>query len=260
MKRLLGAHALALFALFAFLPLLINSCSNPSSAPGSTITPADYSASAFFGTEPLGDTSTVPFPFCFPAQYLQQKLGLTDTQITAIQNLQDSLRLALQTKLDSMRAIGTISADSIRALRLEFQTDLYTGIAAILTPAQLAALQSLQPPKEGRQFFGRGPWNHHWNDTDADDSARVQLTQAQRDSTSLARLEQIEATAGDTLTATQITLIQDLQTALDADTTLTSDQKHAQFEAQIQTILTANQLAILQAAGESDHRHRRWHG
>ena len=259
MKRLFGAHALALFALLAFAPLLLNSCSNPSSAPGTTTTPANYSASAFFGTESLGDTSTVPFPFCFPAQYLQQKLGLTDTQIIAIQYLQDSLRLALQAKLDSLRASGTISVDSIRALRLEFQTDLYTGIAAILTPAQLTALRSLEPPLEGPGSFGHGPWRHR-GDTDANDSARVQLTPAQRDSLTLARLEAIEAAAGDTLSASQITLIQDLQTSLAADTTLSWDQKHAQFEAQLQTILTANQLSALAAGGEADHRHHRWHG
>ncbi|MFI5202438.1 MAG: hypothetical protein ACHQNE_08620, partial [Candidatus Kapaibacterium sp.] len=75
MKRQFGAYSLALFAMLAFVPALITSCSNPSSAPGTTTSPAVYSASAFFNTESLGDTSTTPFPFCFPVQYLQQRLG-----------------------------------------------------------------------------------------------------------------------------------------------------------------------------------------
>ncbi|HET6401887.1 MAG TPA: hypothetical protein VFH95_10865 [Candidatus Kapabacteria bacterium] len=258
MKRQIGAYSLALFALFSFLSLFLNSCSNPNSSPGTTITAADYSASAFFNTKSYGDTSVTPFPFCFPSQYLQQKLGLTDTQVTAIQNLQDSLRLALQTKLDSMRAAGTINLDSVRALRLEYQTDLYTGIAAILTPAQFAELQSLAPPNGPRNGFGRGPSfrdRGHRNDHDADDSARISLTPTQRDSLYLVRTESVLAVAGDTLTANQITLIQNLQTNLLADTTLTPQGRRAEFEAQIQTILTPEQLTALRKFSDADRRH-----
>src|SRR5581483_9790564 len=194
MKRLIGRYSLALFALFAFLPLALNSCSNPNAAPSTTITPADYSASAFFGTEALGDTSATPFPFCFPVPYLQQKLGLTDTQVTALQNLQDSLRLKFQAQLDSLRTAGTLNLDSIRALRLDYQTELYTGVAAILTPAQFAELQSLTPPIGSDNRFGHGPAfrrRGYRNDHDADDTGRVQLTPAQRDSLTLAHLESV---------------------------------------------------------------------
>ncbi|MFI5202164.1 MAG: hypothetical protein ACHQNE_07240 [Candidatus Kapaibacterium sp.] len=260
MKRLIGAPALALFATFAFLPLILNSCSNPSSSPGITITAADYSASAFFNTESLGDTSAVSFPECFPSQYIQQRLGLSDTQVTAIQHLQDSLRLALQTKLDSMRASGTINPDSVRALRLDYQTDLYTGIAAILTPAQFAELQSLTPPLGPREGYGHGPafrGRGRGNDHDADDSVRISLTPAQRDSLYLAHLETALAAAGDTLTANQITLIQNLQMNLLADTTLTPQGRHAEFQAQIQTILTPAQLAALRQFSYADRRYGR---
>ncbi len=261
MKRLIGAPVLALFGAFAFLAITLNSCSNPSSSPGTTVTTADYSASGFFGTEPLGDSSVTPFPFCFPVQYLQQQLGLSDSQVIALQNLQDSLRTALQARLAAPQAGGTLTLDSIRALRLEYQTELYTGVAAILTPAQFTALQSLVPPLGPRGEFGRGPrFLDRGNDHDADDSARVQLTPSQMDSVGLLRLEALLARSGDTLTAAEILQIQNLQDTLRADTTLTPEGRRAEFEAQLQTILTANQLAALLRSGESDHRPRRWHG
>ncbi len=260
MKRLIGAHSLALFVI---LPLALASCSNPNSAPGTVgtgITPSDYSAAAFFNTQTLGDTSSVPFPFCFPVQYLQQKLGLTDTQVLDIQNLQDSLRLALQTQLAALKAAGKVSPDSVRALRLEYQTDLYTGIAGILTTAQLADLQSLQPPLGPPNQFGRGPipgWGGRGHR--GPDTVKVQISAAQRDSLELARLEATLATAEDTLTATQISLIQNLQTTLIADTTLTPQGRSAEFDAQLQTILTSAQLTDLQRLANIGGRPRRWH-
>lgn len=75
----------------------------------------------------------------------------------------------------------------------------------------------------------------------------------------LARTEQVLAQAGDTLTANQIILIQNLQEGLRADTTLTRDARRAEFDAQLQTILTANQLAVLRSHPEGDMRHRRHH-
>jgi hypothetical protein len=251
MKRLIGAP---LLALFVTLPLALASCSNPSSAPGTygtTITASDYSAPAFFNTQSLGDTSSIPFPFCFPVQYLQLKLGLTDTQVLAIQNLQDSLRLALQNQIAALEASGKLTRDSVRSLRLEYQTDLYKGVAAILTQAQLAALQALQPPLGPPDQFGRGPIHGfgRWGIHNQNDTALVNLTPTQLDSIGLARLETKLAAAGDTLTASQITLIQNLQATLLADTTLTPQGRQAEFEAQMQTILTANQLAVLQRSG-----------
>ncbi len=260
MKRLLGAP---LLALFVTLPLALASCSNPSSAPGTygtTITASDYSATVFFNTQSLGDTSSIPFPFCFPVQYLQLKLGLTDTQVLAIQNLQDSLRLALQNQIAALEASGKLTRDSVRSLRLEYQTDLYTGIAGILTPAQLTALQSLQPPLGPPDQFGRGPIPgfRGRGGHDPYDTAQVNLTPAQLDSLALAHLETKLAAAGDTLTASQITLIQNLQATLLADTTLTPQGRAAEFQTQIQTILTAKQLAVLQRlAGGFDPWRRR---
>jgi hypothetical protein len=258
MKRLIGTPLLALFAL---LPLALASCSNPSSAPGTsttTVTPAAYSASVFFNTQSLGDTSSVPFPFCFPVQYLQQKLGLTDTEVLDIQNLQDSLRLALQTQIAALKASGKLTPDSVRAYRLEYETVLYMDVAAILTPAQLAALNALQPPLDPPNHFGRGPMPGpgRRRDNDPNDTARVQLTAAQRDSVMLSNLETGLAAVGDTLTANQITLIQNLLTTIEADTTLTPQARHSEFDAQIQTILTAKQLADIQALAQGDNRGR----
>jgi hypothetical protein len=259
MKRLIGTRSLVLLGIFGMVTLALSSCSNPSSSsPFTTTTPANYSASAFFSTQSLGDTSSVPFPFCFPVQYIQQQLGLTDTQVLAIQNLQDSLRLALQTQLAALKASGKLTPDSVRSLRLQYETELYTGVAAILTPAQLAALKALQPPQDPPDHFGRGPIRGR-RDHDGNDSARVQLTAAQRDSLMLAHLESGFAAADDTLTANQITLIQNLQASLDADTTLTPDGRRAEFNAQIQTILTAKQLADLQQFADWDDRGRRRH-
>jgi hypothetical protein len=264
MKRLIGAPLLALFAI---LPLVLSSCSNPSSAPGTfgtngtTITASDYSAPAFFNTLSFGDTSSVPFPFCFPAQYLQEKLGLTDTQILAIQNLQDSLRLALQNQLAILKASGKITVDSVRSLRLEYETDLYTGVAAILTTAQLAELQALQPPVGPPGQFGRGPipgWGRR-GFRGPQDTANVQFTAAQQDSVELAHLETILAAAGDTLTISQITLIQNLQASLLADTTISPEGRRAEYDAQLQTILTADQIAALKTTAEVDRRRPRWH-
>src|SRR5579883_174804 len=253
MKRSIGVPALALFAIITALTMALSSCSNPSSAPA---TPqASYSASAFFNTESLGDTTTTPFPFCFPAAYLQQKLGLTDSQVTALQNLQDSLRLAFQTRLTALKASGSWNIDSVRALRLDFQTALYKGVAGILTPSQFAELQSLEPPQGPREWFGRGG-RHHGPENDADMSV---ANLAIRESMWIARTEQVLAQAGDTLTANQIILIQNLQEGLRADTTLTRDARRAEFDAQLQTILTANQLAVLRSHPEGDMRHRRHH-
>lgn len=264
MKGNFRSTALAHIVFFIGLPILLASCSNPNSAPGTnSISPADYSASAFFNTQSLGDTSTVPFPFCFPGAYIQQQLGLTDSQVTALENLQDSLRLSLQAKLDSMKAAGTLNRDSVRALRLEYQTELYTGIAAILTPAQLSALQNLRPPNERPDFYGRGPRYFRRRDYDrGSDSARIRdsvyatLTQAQRDSIRLAHIESTLAAAGDTLSANQIALIQNLQVSIDADTTLTREGRRAEFEAQLQTILTAKQYSDLRGMEFADNRSR----
>jgi hypothetical protein len=261
MNRLIGTPLLALFTL---LPLVLSSCSNPSSAPGNfgtTITASDYSAPAFFNTQSFGDTSSIPFPFCFPVQYLQEKLGLTDTQVMEIQNLQDSLRLALQNQLALLQASGKISADSVRSLRLEYETDLYTGVAAILTTAQLAELQALQPPIGPPSQFGRGPipgWGRR-GFRGPGDTANVQLTGEQRDSVELARLETILAAAGDTLSISQITLIQNLQASLLADTTISPEGRRAEYDAQLQTILTADQIAALKATALIDRRRPHWH-
>ncbi len=261
MKRLIGAPLLALFVI---VPLVLSSCSNPSGAPGSNetaITAADYSATAFFNTESLGDTSSIPFPFCFPVQYIQEKLGLTDTQITEIQNLQDSLRLALQAQLATLKGSGKLTPDTVRSLRLEYETDLYTGVAGILTTAELAALQGLQPPICPPGQFGRGPipgWGRR-GPRQPFDTSHVPLTAAQRDSIELAHLANTLAAAGDTLTGTQITLIQNLQTTLDADTTITPEARRAEFDAQLQTILTADQIAALKADESGDRRRFAWH-
>lgn len=264
MKRLIGTPLLALFTV---LPLVLSSCSNPSSAPGTfgsagtTITASDYSAPAFFNTQSFGDTSSVPFPFCFPVQYVQEKLGLTDTQVLEIQNLQDSLRLALQNQLAILKASGKLTADSVRSLRLQYETDLYTGVAAILTTAQLAELQTLQPPLGPPSQFGRGPipgWGRR-GFRGPRDTANVQLTGAQRDSVELAHLETILAAAGDTLTISQITLIQNLQASLLADTTISPEGRRAEYDAQLQTILTADQIVALKATAEVDRRRPRWH-
>ncbi len=261
MKRLIGTYSLALFAL---LPLVLSSCSNPSSVSGTTgnsVTAADYSATVFFNTQSLGDTSSVPFPFCFPVQYIQEKLGLTDTQITDIQNLQDSLRLALQTQLAALKASGKLTPDSVRSLRLEYETVLYMDIAAILTTTQLAELQGLRPPVGPPSQFGRGPIPGFDGRgyRGPNDTARIQLTSTQRDSVELAHLEATLAAAGDTLTVSQIALIQNLQTTLTADTTLTPGGRRAEFNAQLQTILTTKQIGALKSLAEADRRRPEWH-
>src|SRR5438128_12667305 len=110
MKRLFGANPLALIAAIAFLQIAVSSCSNPSNAPASSTT-VSYSASAFFNTESAGDTSTTPFPFCFPVEYLKEKLNLTDSQVTTIQQIQDSLRLALAARINALKAVGTLTLD-----------------------------------------------------------------------------------------------------------------------------------------------------
>ncbi len=259
MKRLIGTNTLALFAI---LSLALASCSNPSSAPGtSSASSADYSASVFFNTQSLGDTSSVPFPFCFPVQYIQEKLGLTDTQILEIQNVQDSLRLALQNQLAALKASGKLTPDSVRAIRLEYETMLYTAVAAILTSSQLAELQSLQPPFGLPNQFGRGPipGRGRRDEHDPHDTARLQLTPIQLDSLALAHIEATLAVAGDTLTGNQISLIQNLQMSLAADTTLTPQGRRAEFNAQLQTILTAKQLADIRRFADEDDRGRRRH-
>ncbi len=262
MKKLIGANILALvaiYALFALMPLLLDSCSNPSSTPGTSgITATNYSASAFFGTESYGDTSGKPFPLCFPAQYLQLQLGLSDSQVVAVQNLQDSLRAALQARIMEMKSAGTLTPDSVQAIRLAYETDLYTGVAAILTPAQFTALQSLVPPNPWKHF-GRGPLQPflHGNDSDMNGSAQAHWTPVQLDSIALAQLEAVLARAGDTATAAQITQIQNLQATLLADTTLTPQGRHDEFIAQLQTILTPAQLSALRRSW--DFADRRWH-
>ena len=199
--------------------------------------------------------------FAFPAQYIQQKLDLTDTQILEIQNLQDSLRLALQNQLALLKSSGKLTVDSVRSLRLEYETDLYTGVAAILTTAQLAELQSLQPPLGPPGQFGRGPIPGFGRRGPRPpfDTSRVQLTAVQRDSVELARLENTLAAAGDTLTSTQITLIQNLQTTLATDTTLSPQARQAEFDAQLQTILTTDQLSEIKRLAEAEHRRPGWH-
>jgi hypothetical protein len=259
MKRLIGTNSLALFAI---LSLTLASCSNPSSVSGTTgssVTATDYSATAFFNTQSLGDTSSIPFPFCFPAQYIQEKLGLTDTQITDIQNLQDSLRLALQTQLAAVKAAGKLTPDSVRSLRLEYETVLYMDIAAILTTTELAELQALRPPVGPPSQFGRGPIPGFGGRGYRGPMDTTQLSVNQRDSVELAHLESTLAAAGDTLTESQIALIQNLQTTIVADTTLTPQGRRAEFDAQLQTILTANQIAALKSLVMADRRRPEWH-
>ncbi|MDP4289220.1 MAG: hypothetical protein Q8922_14975 [Bacteroidota bacterium] len=262
MKLFIAEYARAytqriLFALLGLTPVLITACSSPNSAPA-TSTPVSYSASAFFNTQPLGDTDRTPSPACFPGQYLQEQLGLSDTQVIAIQALQDSLRLAIQKQITTMKASGTLNRDSVRALRQQYQVALQNGLANILTPAQLVQLKALMPPAVPPEHYGRGPLSgrqHNNHDLDSLQS----MAPAVRDSIVLARMEQVLAAAGDTLTATQITLIEDLQASLQADTTLTPQARRAQFEAQLQTILNANQIAVLKPIGEGDRRRHR-HG
>ncbi len=252
--------------------MALTSCSNPSGAPAtSSTTGATYSASTFFNTEALGDTTKIPFPYCFPVTYLQQQLGLTDSQATAIQAIQDSLRLAIKARLDAMKAAGTLTPDSVRAVRLEFQTELYKDISGILTAAQLAQLQALTPPRGPGGHFdggrgpggggpgGRGPGRRE-PDNDGDDSARVAINPKQMDSVMLVRLEQSLTNAGDPLTADQIALIQNAAVAITADTTLTPDGRRAAMQAQLQTILTAKQIAdVLALRGGENAEHRRHH-
>ena len=256
MKKTFGAYSLALFGILAFLPALITSCANPSSPSVGTTSAATYSASAFFNTQPLGDTSTAPFPFCFPAQYIQQKLGLTDSQIVEIQAIQDSLRTALQAQLAALKAAGTLNRDTVRDLRLEYQTALYVDIAAILTPAQLAELQGLTPPQLPPNQFHRIPPPPPPPDTNrvADTTRPAPPNPTVRDSLALIQLEQVLAKAGDTLTVAQITQIQNLEATLNADTTLTPQGRMAEFDTQIQTILTADQIAALKALAEAERR------
>jgi hypothetical protein len=251
--------AFLLLALIGCFPIILASCSNPDSAPGFNTAPADYSASAFFNTVYLGDSSKTPFPFCYPAEYLQERLGLTDSQAVAIQNLQDSLQLALQTQIAALKASGSLTLDSVRSLRLEYQTDLYTGIAAILTPAQLAELQTLSPPIGPRDRYIRIPINPNpGNFGHPRDTAYANLTVAQRDSIQLAHIETTLALAGDTLSANQITLIQNLQDTIASDTTLTPEGRRAEFNSQLQNILTAKQYADLRPFLNTDDRWRRW--
>jgi hypothetical protein len=256
MKRSFGAYLLALFGILAFIPALITSCANPSSPSASGTSAATYSASAFFNTEPLGDTSTAPFPFCFPAQYIQQKLGLTDSQIIEIQAIQDSLRTALQAQLAALKAAGKVNPDTVRDLRLEYQTSLYEDIAAILTPAQLTELQGLTPPQlPPNQFHRIQPPPPPPDSNRVGDTTRpAPPNPAVLDSLALIQLENVLAIAGDTLTAAQITQIQNLEATLNADTTLTPQGRMAEFQTQIQTILTADQIAALKSLAEADRR------
>lgn len=257
MKRSFGAYSLALFGILAFMPALITSCANPSSPSASTTSAATYSASVFFNTQPLGDTSTAPFPFCFPAQYIQQKLGLTDSQIVEIQAIQDSLRTALQAQLAALKAAGKVNPDTVRDLRLEYQTALYVDIAAILTPAQLTELQGLTPPQLPPNQFHRIPPPPPDSNRVADTTRPAPPTPpnaAVRDSLALIQLENVLANAGDTLTAAQIAQIQNLESTLNADTTLTPQGRIAEFQTQVQTILTADQIAALKSLAEADRR------
>jgi len=255
MKRLFGAYPLALFALYALLQISISSCANSSDAPTSNT--VSYSASAFFDTEIVGDTSNIPFPFCFTADYLKEKLALTDSQAIAIQQIQDSLRAGLKIRFDAMKAAGTLTPDSARAIRLEFQTELYKDVAGILTADQLATLQNLRPPvgpREGhhggdrRDPHGRGPRS----------DSLANLDPVVRDSIVLAKLETV-LTDNLALTADQITAIQQLQAGLHADTTLDDYVRRVKFESGLETILTADQLAKLRALGDGDDRHHRRH-
>lgn len=251
-------------ALLGVTPILISACSNPSSAPEATNATYNYSAAAFFNTTSLGDTAGTqnPFPCGYPVNFLKDRLGLTDTQVIAIQTLQDSLRLGLKTQLDALKATGNVNRDSVHALREQFQAQLEAGLANILTADQLAALKALAPPQGAREGFGRGEHGRgHGPDFGPrhDNDSLSALAPEVRDSIMLVRLTVELSTAGYPLTADQIALIQNLQATLRADTVSTPDQKRAQFEAQYQTILTAAQLAALPQPKFGDGEDRR-HG
>jgi hypothetical protein len=252
-----------MLALLGLTPILITACSNPTSAPATSTTPYNYSAAAFFNTTALGDTVQQPFQCGFPVNFLKDKLGLTDTQVVEIQSLQDSLRLALKTQLDAMKAAGTLTRDSVRALRQQYQAALEAGLANILTADQLATLKTLAPPERPREDFGRGRGRGHGDFGRGHDNDSLKaLAPEVRDSVMLLRLEADLTAVGQPLTADQITLIQNLQTTLRADSVSTPDQKRAQFEAQMQTILTPAQLAALPQPkfGEGDDRNHHMMG
>jgi hypothetical protein len=162
-----------------------------------------------------------------------------------------------------MRAAGSINRDSVRALREQFQAQLEAGLAEILTADQLATLKTLAPPERPREEFVRGRGHGHGDfgpRRDCDDSLKA-LAPEVRDSVMLLRLEANLTAAGQPLTADQITLIQNLQATLRANTVSTPDQKRAQFEAQMQMILTPAQLAALPQPkfGEGDDRRHGHH-
>jgi hypothetical protein len=144
----------------------------------------------------------------------------------------------------------------VRAIREKYQAELEAGLAAILTADQLATLKTLAPPPGPREGH-RGKGGHDRGPKFGprlDDSLKA-LAPEVRDSIMLARLRTDLAAAGYPLTADQIALIQNLQATLRDDTLSTPERKHAQFDGQMQTILTAEQQNLLkQKFGESDDR------
>ncbi len=229
-------------------PIFLTGCNSPTSAPASASSSA-LSTASYAGAlsltdslrPTLGNGLCTPSPFLYPAGYLQQQLGLTDSQTTAIERVQDSMKLAFRTAVLALGKNGRPNPDSVRALVLQFKTALENAISPLLTATELVSLQTLAPPF-GPGDMGRGDHGRRGPDHDTVMPPPVPPS----DSTVLAKLTQLLS-----LTDSQVVAVKSLQDSLAADTTLTPDGRHDAFRYKLSFILTSNQLAVLES---QDHQ------
>jgi len=204
----------------------ITGCSTSTEPFAST----DIGAESIISNDFLQDTSTCVMP---PIR-LQDTLQLSQDQINALQAAEDSLRQIEKDAITAAKGDRT----GIRAAMDAFRQSMKSAIESILTPEQLALLQSLKPKFGPRDAEGcRG--GHHGEPQDSSAKAARLAHLATRDSALLLRL-----TTELALTENQIAQIQTLQAQI--RTEQPADPRNA-FYTGLQSILTADQLTKLDA-------------